>query len=359
MLKPNKGKLIVSSLIILLPVLVGVILWNDLPMQMMTHWGFDGVVDGWSGRPFAVFGLPLFLLVMHWFCIWITARDNRKKNQSNKVFSMVLWIMPVTSLFTSGIMYMAAFGRTLHLEMLLFLFMGLLFIVIGNYLPKTRQNRTIGIKIKWTLENEENWNATHRVGGRLWVIGGVLFLFCGFLPVAVMQWAMILGIIVLTAVPIAYSYAYHRKQVKAGTAVLTPIAASKTEKIAARISLVIAIIIMIGCGVLCFTGDIDVAYGEAAFTIEADYYDDLTVEYDIIDSIEYREDFSKGSRTFGFGSPRLLMGSFQNEEFGAYTLYAYKKCDAAVVLTAGDKVLAVNGQDAESTRVIYEELKNR
>ncbi|MBR3867183.1 MAG: SdpI family protein, partial [Butyricicoccus sp.] len=348
----NKGKLILSSAIILLPALFGVLIWDKLPMTMTTHWGFDGTADGWSGRPFAVFGLPLFLLVMHWFCAWITARDNRKKNQSNKVFGMVLWIMPVTSLFTSGIMYMAAFGRTLHADTVMFLFIGLLFIVIGNYLPKTRQNRTIGIKIKWTLENEENWNATHRVSGRLWVIGGLLFLFCVFLPEALIPWALVLGLIPLVVLPILYSYWYHRKQVKAGTAVIIPIAVSKMEKIVVRISMVIAVIILVACAVLCFTGDIEVVYGESAFTIEASYYNDLTVDYDAIDSVEYREDFSKGTRTFGFGSPRLAMGSFENEELGAYTLYAYTGSDAHVVMKVGDRMLAVSGRDAAQTRAI-------
>ena len=359
MLKKNKGKLILSSVIILLPILFGVLFWNDLPQAMTTHWGPDGTADGWSGRPFAVFGSPLILLAAHWICIWITPRDNRNKNQSNKVFGMVLWIIPLTSLFTNGIMYMAAFGRALHAETVMFLFIGLLFIVIGNYLPKTRQNRTIGIKIKWTLENEENWNATHRVGGRLWVIGGLLFMCCVFLPGRAVPWVLIIGLAILAVIPVLYSYLYHRKQVKAGTAVITPVAVSKTEKLVVRISLAVAAIILLACAALCFTGDIEVVYGETAFTIEASYWDDLTVDYDAIDSVEYREDFSKGTRTFGFGSPRLGMGSFQNEDCGAYTLYAYMKCDAAVVLTIDGRALALNGPDAESTRAIYEELIRR
>ena len=359
MLKKNKGKLILSSVIILLPILFGVLLWNKLPMAMTTHWGFDGKADGWNGRPFAVFGLPLILLAFHWLCLGFISLDKKNRNQSHKAFGIIFWIIPITSIFTNGVMYMAAFGRTLQIGSFVFLLLGLMFIVIGNYMPKIRQNRTLGIKVKWTLENEENWNATHRVGGRLWVIGGVLFLFCGFLPVEVMQWAIILGIIVLTAVPIAYSYAYHRKQVKAGTAVITPVAVSKTEKLVVRISLAVAAIILLACAALCFTGNIEVVYGETAFTIEASYWDDLTVDYDAIDSVEYREDFGKGMRTFGFGSPRLAMGSFQNDECGAYTLYAYTKCDAAVVLTVDEKILVLNGRDAESTRAIYEELLKR
>ena len=359
MLKKNKGKLILSSVIILLPILFGVLMWEKLPMSMTTHWGFDGVADGWSGRPFVVFGSPLILLAAHWICLFFTSLDKKNRNQSRKAFGMIFWIMPVVSLFTSGVMYMAAFGRSFEIANITLLLIGLMFVAIGNYLPKTRQNRTIGIKIKWTLENEENWNATHRVGGRLWVIGGLLFMCCVFLPGRAVPWALIIGLTILAVIPVLYSYLYHRKQVKAGTAVITPVAVSKTEKLVVRISLAVAAIILLACAALCFTGDIEVVYGETAFNIEASYWDDLTVDYDAIDSVEYREDFSKGTRTFGFGSPRLGMGSFQNEDCGAYTLYAYMKCDAAVVLTIDGRALALNGPDAESTRAIYEELIRR
>lgn len=359
MLKKNKGKLILSSLAIFLPVLVGLYFWDELPMQMTTHWGLDGVADGWSSRPFAVFGLPLILLLAHWICLLFTSLDKKNRNQSSKAFDMIFWIMPVVSAFTSGIMYMAAFGRSIEIANITLLLIGLMFVAIGNYLPKIRQNRTLGIKIKWTLENEENWNATHRFGGKVWVIGGLLLMFGIFLPGQAMVTAMLTGIIVLTVVPVLYSYLYHRKQVKAGTAVITPIAVTKKEKAAVRISMVIAVLILIGCAVLCFSGDIDVVYGETAFTIEASYYDDLTVEYDGIDSIAYREDFEQGMRAFGFGTPRLSMGSFRNEELGTYTLYAYTGSDAHVVLTVGEKTLALSGKDTAATRAIYEELLNR
>ena len=359
MLKQNKGKLILSSLLILLPALAGVLLWDELPMQMTTHWGLDGAADGWSGRPFAVFGLPLFLLAFHWLCLWITARDKGNKNQSGKVFGLVFWIMPLTSILTSGIVYLTAFGKEFDADTVMLLFLGVMFMVIGNYLPKTRQNRTIGIKIKWTLQNEENWNATHRVGGRLWVLGGLLFMLCIFLPKSVIPWVLLIGMIVLAVIPIAYSYWYHRRQVREGTAVEISLPKTKFEKYVFRITMFFVAAILAFCVFICFTGDIEVAYGEDTFTVEASYWDDLTVAYDVIDAVEYHADFNKGARTFGFGTPRLSIGSFQNDECGAYTLYAYTNCDAAVVLTADGGVLVLSGRDAESTRAIYEELLNR
>ena len=93
--------------------------------------------------------------------------------------------------------------------------------------------------------------------------------------------------------------------------------------------------------------------------MEADYYQDLTVEYAAVDHIEYRETNQAGVRTFGFGSARLMMGQFKNDAFGAHTRYSYTQCDACVVVTAGEKILVLSGKDADSTRAIYEELSGR
>ena len=54
----------------------------------------------------------------------------------------------------------------------------LLFIVIGNYLPKIKQNNTIGIRVVWTLQDEENWNATHSFSGIIWGTSGILCMLC-------------------------------------------------------------------------------------------------------------------------------------------------------------------------------------
>lgn len=359
MIKNNKGKLMLSSVLILLPVLVGLAFWNRLPEQIATHWGINGNANGWSGKPFAVIGLPLVMLALHWLCVWITAKDPNNQGQSKKVFGMVLWICPVLSLFVSGIVYANALGKELNVAMVVLLLIGLMFVAIGNYLPKCKQNHTIGVRIKWTLEDEENWTATHRVGGRVWVAGGVLLLAGCFLPEQMGVAMMLLSLPVLVLVPILYSYSFHKKKVREGRApvtseTMTPF--GKRAKIASLAGVVVILALVAG---IMFTGDIEYRYDEDSFTVEADYWQDLTVEYAAVDYIEYRDTDKAGLRTFGFGSARLLMGQFKNDEFGAYTRYSYTKCDACVVLTAGEKTLVLSGPDAEATREIYEKLTAR
>ncbi len=208
----NKGLLILTSAVILMPMAAGALLWNRLPETVPTHWGIDGTPDGWSSRAFAVFVMPLILLTLHWLCLWVTERDNRKKGQSEKIMRLVIWLIPVISLFGCGSIYAAALGRPLDSTRVPLLLLGLLLTILGNYLPKTVQNRTIGIKLKWTLEDEANWNATHRLAGKLWTAGGLLMLLTAFLPGNRHIYAapLLLGVMVL--VPVAYSWWFHRKQ---------------------------------------------------------------------------------------------------------------------------------------------------
>ena len=359
MMKQHKGKLMVSSVLTLLPIMVGLLLWNRLPNQMPTHWGVDGTADGWSGKAFAVFGMPLILLAVHWLCVWGTSLDSSNRGQNRKVSGLVLWIIPVLSWFTSGIMYAGSMGWELDFVKITLLLMGALFVAIGNYLPKCKQNYTIGIRIKWTLEDEENWAATHRLGGRVWVAGGVLLLAGCFLPERLGVAVMLLLLPVLVLVPLLYSYGFYKKKAREGRPPVTSETMKPLGKRAKILSLVAVAVILVLVAGLMFTGNIKYRYDEDTFTVEADYYQDLTVEYDSLDRIEYRDTDRAGVRTFGFGSARLLMGQFKNDEFGTYTRYSYTKCNSCVVLISGENVLVLSGPDEDATREIYEELTAR
>lgn len=356
MLKQNKRKLLISSAVILLPALVGLLLWNQLPDRMTTHWGADGIADGWSGEAFAVFALPLILLAFHWLCLLFTAKDPGNRGQSRKVFSLILWIMPVVSLFANGVVYAAAFGVEIRMEMIFMLLLGVMFVAIGNYLPKCKPNRTIGVRVKWTLESEENWAATHRLTGRVWVTGGVLIAACAWFPAKAMVWLPALAFIPMIVIPVAYSYAFYRKQIREGTFKPAKTPESKGQKRAVKISAWITVLVLLGCAVLMFSGDIEVNFEETSFTVEADYWQDLTVEYDAVDRVEYREESKPGMCVGGFGSARLLMGNFRNEEFGHYTRYSYTGGGSCIVVTSGEKILVLGGRDAAETETIYQTL---
>lgn len=359
MIKKNKWKLLVSSIIILLPAIAGLLMWNILPERIATHWGADGEANGWSTRAFTIFGLPLIMLVFHWICILVTALDPKNKNQSNKVFSLIFWIMPIISLTMCGTVYAVALGNADMMDLAVRVLLGLMFVIIGNYMPKCRQNYTIGIKITWTLRNEENWNKTHRFAGRVWVIGGVILLSTIFVPMEKIMWVLLACILILAFLPMIYSYAYYKKQLRAGNVTEEEGKATPLEKKSTAIALSVGIVILVLVGILLLTGDFEVQFGESAFTINTQYWEDATVRYAEIEKIEYRDQDDPGSRTFGYGSLALLMGEFENHEFGSYTRYSYTKCDSCIVLTVDGKILVINGESEESTQDIYDELMKR
>ena len=208
MIKKNLKTLLITSAIILLPVLAGVILWDQLPERIPTHWNAAGEVDGWSSKPFAVFGLSGILLAVQWLCTLATGTDPKKENHPEKVLQLVLWIIPVLSVLMYAATYAVALGHDVRMEMIMPVFIGVLFVIIGNYLPKCKQNYTIGIKIPWTLNSEENWNKTHRFAGRIWVFGGFLIALTGFLGGF---WIFLIVSLFMVFTPCIYSYLLHRK----------------------------------------------------------------------------------------------------------------------------------------------------
>jgi len=208
MIKKNLKTLIITSIVILLPILAGLLLWNQLPDPMPTHWNAAGEIDGWSSKPFAIFGLPAILLAAQWLCVLGTAADPKKNNHPEKILHLVLWIIPVLSVVLHMFVYLIALGYGVRMEVVMPIFMGLLFVIIGNYLPKCKQNYTIGIKIPWTLNNEENWNKTHRFAGWLWTFCGILIMLTGFFGGF---WIFFIVVLLMVLAPFAYSYMLHRK----------------------------------------------------------------------------------------------------------------------------------------------------
>lgn len=341
MLKKNKWNILISSFLILLPTVLGLIFWDDFRFPA----GAKMMFVVWS---------PLILLAGQLFCLLFTLKDPKNQEQSPKIVNMVLWILPVISVFLSGMIYMIAQGSITGMTGFTFLLLGLVFAIMGNLMPKCKQNSTIGIKVKWTLQDEENWNATHRFAGKVWVIGGILFMALVFLPDKWMIAGMLAGIFVLAFIPMIYSYCYYKKQVKEGTAKIKPIVPAKQQKAALITTAIVVPLILIGVGILMFTGKVEATCGEDTLTIKATYWADMTIAYEDIEAVELREQVP-GTRIYGFASAKLQLGSFENEEFGLYTRYTVGS-NTCIVLKADGETIVFSGDDNAQTREIYEIL---
>ncbi len=360
MIQKNKGKLILSSIVILLPMLF-CLLSGVLPEKIAVHFRLDGTADGFA-RPAIVFlVIPPILLAFHWLCLILTAVLDKGNEQNKKITGIMFWILPIISLMSTGTVLAIALGYTANILTFVLVFLAVLFVVIGNYMPKTTRNITAGIKIKWTLMSDENWNATHRFAGKLYVLAGLLCIPAIFLPEKFFAFVAF-GLILLCVVPpIVYSYCFYKKQLAAGEVTKESMNETlgrftKHSKAARVVTVVLVTVILILSALLMYTGDITMVPSEDSLTVKASFMQDLTLAYDAIDAAEYREGGVDGRRIYGFGSARLLMGSFKNEEFGLYTRYTYAGKLPAIVLTVGEERVVLGAETAEETRALYERI---
>ena len=350
-----------SSLVILIPCVIGLFLWNKLPQQLPPHFGPTGQADGWSGRPMAVFGIPAIMLAVHWALMLLTRLDKRNIQGNEKVMKIVMAVIPALSLILSFTIYGSALGYEFRITKLMFVFMGLLFIGLGNYLPKCRQNATLGIKLPWTLYNEENWNRTHRFAGKVWMIGGIGMVCFAFLPIEHFGWLIVVLMLSLVILPTLYSWLLYKKQLRDGlwTQSEGSVQYSATTKQLSRLGMLSVLVVLGLVACVLFTGNIGYEFREDHLFIEASYWEDSTLYYEEIDSVELWEEGVSGTRELGFGSPRLLLGLFHNEEFGNYIRYTYAGSGPCVVITAGEETIVLSGETRSQTEELYQQLLAR
>ena len=201
-IKEERKTIIITTLLSLFPLILGLILWNRLPDQIAMHYDISGTADSYYSKPVAVW-FNLIFPAVQLICAFGTMSDPKNSDKNDKVINLVMWIIPLIAAFTSIVIYGNALNMNIDVRVSMMILVGFVFIVIGNYLPKCRQNYTIGIKVPWTLNDQENWDKTHRFAGYVFVIGGILMFISAFIG---NYYISIIGIIIISILPIGYSY---------------------------------------------------------------------------------------------------------------------------------------------------------
>ena len=297
------------------------------------------------------------MLLTHLFCILVCSLDPGNKNRNQKIMQIVLWTVPVICNLSCCGIYALALGVEFSPVLWTMVPMGLQFALIGNYMPKTKMNSTVGIKVPWAYTSEENWNATHRLAGKLWVAGGILIALGGFLPNAWAVGVMFTLMIPMCIIPIVYSWRFYEKEKAGGKDIRAGY--SSVDKKIMKGSGIFLILITAFVLFILFFGDIQYVFNEDHLLVDANMYTDYVLRYDAVEDMEYREDNVPGLRVGGYGSFRLLMGFFENEEFGTYTRYTYYDPDACIVLTVRGKAVVLSAKTAEETKELYESLLSK
>jgi uncharacterized membrane protein len=212
-IKINLAMLVLSSVACLLPIILALAIYNDLPEQMAMQWGLDGNPNWYAHKTVAVFGLPLIFMALNIIVYILFHSDPKRENVSKAMRIFVLWLIPVMSLFIIPAMLFMAMGVNIPIPMITMVFVGAIFIFFGNHMPKNKQNHLVGIRTPWTLGNLENWNKTHRLAGYLWVFGGMAIIAMAFLPLKNLVWLALFFAIValLVIVPLIYSYSLYKR----------------------------------------------------------------------------------------------------------------------------------------------------
>jgi len=212
-MKNNTFILIITSIICLSPIILALTVYNDLPENMAMQWSLDGTPNWYAPKAAAIFGIPVFFTVLNILVLILLKNDPRKRNISSKMSVFVQWLIPIISLVIVPIILFMNMGINLPIIFIVFTLLGVIFIFIGNYLPKCKQNYLVGFRFSWTLNDSENWNKTHRIGGYFMMLGGVMFIIIAFLPFENhISLILLLSIMVLILmVPILYSYSLYKK----------------------------------------------------------------------------------------------------------------------------------------------------
>jgi uncharacterized membrane protein len=201
---------VIYWILVVLPFAISAYFYDRLPDQMITHWNMQNQPDGYSSKNFACWGIPAFMLGIAMIVNIAFACDPKKDNiqKSNAIKQLGRWTVPAIGLLMQTIMMFSNIGVKLNIGILVEIPIGILLIVVGNYLPKCKPNYTMGIRLPWTLNNETNWRKTHRFSGYIWIVGGLLMIANAFL-----QWSWLFFVIIaLVAIsPVVYSFCFYKK----------------------------------------------------------------------------------------------------------------------------------------------------
>lgn len=203
----------ISWVIVAIALLMTAVLYGRLPDTLPVHWNLAGEADRYAEKPLAALLMPLVMIatallfeaVPRISPAGFTVEANARGFRAIAVATLVFLLALHTVTLLSGL------GVPIDVGLVVPVGMGALFVVIGNYMTTVRKNFFVGIRTPWTLANDDVWFRTHRLGARLFILGGLVLMVASFLAPKPM-FAVLIGVTLLVAgVPIVYSYVVYRR----------------------------------------------------------------------------------------------------------------------------------------------------
>lgn len=214
----TKTTSIIALTMIALAFLAGILLWNQLPDPMASHWNANDQVDGYISKFWGVFLLPLMILGMFILFMAVPNIDPLKANiaQFRETFNLFIVLIITFMLYIYGLTLAWNVGyQDFNMSTAMLPFMGVLFIAAGYMLRKAKRNFFIGIRTPWTLSSDTVWDKTHQLGSILFMASGVFAIVGGFLGSMTAFWFMFVPLIGSSLFLVFYSYILYRDETKA------------------------------------------------------------------------------------------------------------------------------------------------
>ncbi len=209
----RKRLLILICVLALVPLIATALLYGSLPERIPTHWNLDGSVT-YSGKS-AIWMTAGMSPVLAALLLVLPKIDPRKKNYEKFrgyynafIVVLLLFLMIVDGIILSESLWPGriSVGRAVTIGV------GILFVFLGNIMPKIKNNFFMGLRTPWTLSDPDVWNRTHRLGGRLFFWFGLAIALSGLLlPETVTFAIMMIGVVIVSGVPAAMSYVWYRR----------------------------------------------------------------------------------------------------------------------------------------------------
>lgn len=195
-------------IVVFLPFIYLAYIWNDLPEKVPMHWGLDGEVNRY-GDKIELLMIPFLLPVLiYGIFLVVPAIDPKNKiaQMGSKYQSIKVLLTVFMSILALFIIYTAK-NESFSNPNMLVLLIGILYLILGNYFKTIKANYFIGIRTPWTLENETVWNDTHKMGGIMWFIGGIIIVFSSLILETKSNYNLFIAItLIIVIIPVVYSY---------------------------------------------------------------------------------------------------------------------------------------------------------
>jgi uncharacterized membrane protein len=209
----TKTSLTISFILIAIALVVGLVLYAQLPDPMPSHWNAAGQIDDYMPKFWGVFLLPLMTVGLTLLFVAIPSIDPLKANiaQFRNLYNAFIVGFVAYMLYVYGLTLAASLGFQFNMTYMLLPVMGLLFIGIGYMMKNAKRNFFIGIRTPWTLSSDKVWDETHKLGAKMFMGGGVVVLLSTFLGENGI-WLMLVALLITAFVPVVYSYILWKRE---------------------------------------------------------------------------------------------------------------------------------------------------